>query len=116
MKIVSETSGTVCTNIQIIRGPQEDEKNKGSEKFSKKTIVKKFPNLGKEIVNQVYEVQRHLYRINPKRNTLRHVLITLIKTEQRKNIKSSKGKAITNIQAITNIPDSAGQKGMAGYV
>ena len=40
-----------CTNIQIIRGPQEDEKNKGSEKFSKKTIVKNFPNLGKEIVN-----------------------------------------------------------------
>ena len=33
------------------------------------------------------------YRINPRRNTPRHILIKLTKTKtQRKNIKSSKGK------------------------
>ena len=47
----------------------------------------------KEIVNQVQEAQRVPYRINPRRNTPRHILIKLTKTKtQRKNIKSSKGK------------------------
>ena len=33
--------------------------------------------MGKEIVNQVQEAQRVPYRINPKRNTPRHILIKL---------------------------------------
>ena len=33
--------------------------------------------MGKEIVNQVQEAQRVPYRINPRRNTLRHILIKL---------------------------------------
>ena len=35
--------------------------------------------MGKERVNQVQEVQRVPYRINPKRNMLRHILIKLSK-------------------------------------
>ena len=31
-------------------------------------IVENFPNMGKEIVNQVQEAQRGPYRINPRRN------------------------------------------------
>ena len=47
----------------------------------------------KEIINQVQEAQRVPYWINSRRNTPRHILIKLTKTEtQRKNIKSSKGK------------------------
>ena len=42
-------------------------------------IVEKFPNMGKEIVNQVQEAQRVLYRINPRRNMPRHILIKLSK-------------------------------------
>ena len=42
-------------------------------------IVGNFPNMGKEIVNQVQEAQRVRYRINPTRNTLRHILIKLSK-------------------------------------
>ena len=48
--------------------------------------------MGKEIVNQVQEEQRVPYRINPRRNTPRHILIKLSK------IKSIKGKATNNIQ------------------
>ena len=47
-------------------------------------IVKNFPNMGKEIVNQVQEVQRVPYRMNPKRNTPRHILIKL--SEDRKSV------------------------------
>ena len=46
-------------------------------------IVENFPNMGKEIVNQVQKVQRVPYRINPRRNTPRHILIKLTKTEHK---------------------------------
>ena len=54
-------------NIRIIRDPEEEEKKKGSEKMFEEIVVKNFPNMGKEIVNQVQEVQRVPYRINPRR-------------------------------------------------
>ena len=59
------------TNIRII-GVPEEEKKKGSEKIFEEIIVENFPNMGKEIVNQIDEAQRVPYRINPKRNTPRH--------------------------------------------
>ena len=50
------------TNIQII-GVPEEEKKKGYEKIFKEIIVENFPNVEKEIVNQVQEAQRIPYRI-----------------------------------------------------
>ena len=47
-----------CTNIQIIGVPEEEEKKKGIEKIFEEIIVENFPNMGKEIVNQVQETQR----------------------------------------------------------
>ena len=70
---------TKCTNIKIICGPEEEEKKKVSKKILGGIIVKNFPNMGKEIVNQVQEVQRLPYRINPRRNTPRHILIKITK-------------------------------------
>ena len=40
----------------------------------------------KEIVNQVQEAQRVLYRINPRRSTPRHILIKLTKTKHKERI------------------------------
>ena len=48
-------------------GPEEEEKKKGYEKIFEEIIVEIFPNMEKEIVNQVQEAQRVLYRINPRR-------------------------------------------------
>ena len=42
-----------CTNIRIIRVPEEEKKEKGTEKLFEEIIVENFPNVGKEIVNQV---------------------------------------------------------------
>ena len=39
--------------------------------------VENFPNMGKEIVNQVQETQRVPYRVNPRRNMPRQLLIKL---------------------------------------
>ena len=68
-----------CTNIRIIWVPEEEEKNKGSEKLFQEVIVENIPNMGKEIVSQVQEAQRVQYRINPRRNMSRHILIKLSK-------------------------------------
>ena len=46
-----------CTNIQIIGVPEEEEKKKGTEKIFEEISVENFPNMGKEIVNQIQEVQ-----------------------------------------------------------
>ena len=56
-----------CTNIRIIRVPEEEDRKKGTEKIFEEIIVENFPNMGKEIVNQVLEAQRVPYRINPRR-------------------------------------------------
>ena len=68
------------TNIQIIGVPEEEEKKKGYEKNLEEIVVENFPNMEKEIVNKVQEAQTVPYRINPRRNTLRHILIKLTKT------------------------------------
>ena len=70
-------------NIQIIGVPEEEEKKKGYEKIFEEMIVENFPNMGKEIVNQVQEAQRVPYRMNPRRNTPRHILIKLTKTKNK---------------------------------
>ena len=65
-------------------GPRKRIKNKGYEKVFEEIIVENFPNMEKEIVNPVQESQRVPYRINPRRNTPRHILIQLTKTKQMK--------------------------------
>ena len=53
--------------------------------------------MGKEIVNQVQKLQRVPYRINPRRNTLRHTLIKLTKIKDKEKIL----KATREKQQIT---------------
>ena len=73
-------------NIQIIGVPEEEEKKKGSEKIFEEIIVENFPNMGKEIVNQVQEAQRVPYSTNPRRNMPRHILIKLSKIKSKEKI------------------------------
>ena len=75
-----------CTNIRIIGVPEEEEKKKGTEKLFEEIIVENFPNMGKEIVNQVQEAQRVPYRINPRRNMPRHILIKLSKIKDKEKL------------------------------
>ena len=85
------------TNIRIIWVPEEEEKKKVSEKVFEEIIVENFPNMGKEIVNQVQEAQRVPYRINPRRYTPRHILIELSKIKYKEKIL----KAAREKQQIT---------------
>ena len=75
-----------CSNSRIIGVSEEEEKEKGYEKIFEEMIVENFPNMEKEIVNQVQELQRVPYRINLKRNMPRHILIKLTKIKHKERI------------------------------
>ena len=49
-------------------------------------IVENFPKTGKEIATQVQEVQRVPYRINPRRNKPRHIVIKLAKIKDKEKL------------------------------
>ena len=80
------------TTIQIIGVPEEEEKRKAYEKIFEEIIAENFPNMEKEIVNQVQEAQRVPYRINPRRNTPRHIPIKLTKTKHKERILKGDGE------------------------
>ena len=90
------------TNNQIIGVPEEEEKNKGIEKIFEEIIVENFPNIGKEIVSQVQEAQRVPYRINPRKNISKHILIKQSKIKYR----GFPGGAV-----VENLPANAGDTG-----
>ena len=54
------------------------------EKIFEEIIVENFPNMEKEKANQVQEAQRVPYRINPRRNMPRHILIKLKRLSTKK--------------------------------
>ena len=84
-------------NIRIIGVPEEDKK-KDHEKILEEIIVENFPKMGKEIITQVQETQRGPNRINPRRNTPRHILIKLTKIKHKEQIL----KAAREKQQITH--------------
>ena len=67
-------------------GLADEENEEEIEKTFEEIIVENFPNMGKEIVNQVLEARRVPYRINPRRNTSRYILIKLSKIKYKENI------------------------------
>ena len=75
-----------CTNIRIIGVLEEEEKKKVTEKIFEEIIVENLPNMGKEIVSQLQEVQRVPYRINPRRNMPRNILNKLSKIKYKEKI------------------------------
>ena len=58
------------------------------------TIKENFPNLAKEIdFQEVQEAHRVPKKLDPNRNTLRHIIITLAKTKDKERIlKAARGK------------------------
>ena len=78
----------------------------------------------KEIVNQLQEAQRVPYRINPRRNMPRRILMTLTKTKHKERILQAarekqqvtyKGNPV-HLTADLSARNSPGQKEMTGYI
>ena len=98
-----------CTNFQIIGVSEEEEKKKVYEKIFEEIIVENVPNMEKEVINQVQEAQRDPYRINPRKNMPRYILIKLTKTKHKERILKAareKQQATSNIQGKQHMPHS----------
>ena len=86
------------TNICIIRVLEGEQREKGLEKILEEIIAENFPNMGKEIINQVQEARRVLGWINPRRNTLRHIVIKVTKIRDKGKILKARRKNENKIQ------------------
>ena len=74
-----------CSNIRIIEVPEEEEEWEIENLFEK--IMENFPNLAKEIDFQgVQAAQRVPKKLDPMKNTPRHIIITLPKIKDKERI------------------------------
>ena len=99
MRTISETSRTMLNapTFKSYESQKKKTKRKTMRKYLK-IIVENFPKTGKEIITQVRETQRVPNRINPRRNTPRHILIKLTKVKHKEQIL----KAAREKQQITH--------------
>ena len=105
------------TNIQIIGVPEEEDKKKVYERIFEEIIIENFPNMEKEIVNQVHEAQSPI-QDKPKE---KHVKTHTNQTNKDKTQRIL--KATSNIQGKPHMlnswsfrRNSIGQKLLAGYI
>ena len=66
--------------------PEGEERRKGPEKIFEEIIAGNFPNMRKESLTQIQKAQQIPYKINPRRNTLRHILMKLTKIKDKVKI------------------------------
>ena len=74
----------ICPNIRIIGVPEREEEEQEIENLFEKIMKENFSNMAKEIDFQ--EAQRVPKKLNPRRNTPRHIIITLSKIKNKKRI------------------------------
>ena len=72
------------SNIQIIGVPEGEDEEKEMENLSENIMKENFPNLAKEIDFQ--ETQRVPKKLDPRRNTPRHIIITLAKIKDKEKV------------------------------
>ena len=73
-----------CSNIQIIGVPEGEEEEQEMENLFEQMMKENFPNLAKEIgFQEVQKAQRVPKKLDPRRNTPRHIIITLPKIKRK---------------------------------
>ena len=76
-----------CSNIRIIGVPEGEEEEQKIENLFEQIMKEDFPSMAKEIdFQEVQEAQRVPKKLDPRRNTPRHVIITLPKMKQKERI------------------------------
>ena len=72
------------SNIRIIGVPEGEEEEQKIENLFEQIMKENFPNLAKEIdFQEVQEAQRVPKKLDPRRNTPRHIIITLPKIKRK---------------------------------
>ena len=65
------------TNIWIIGVPEEEEKRNGTEKIYEEILVENFPNMEKDIVNQIQEAQSPIQDKSKEKHAKTHINQTI---------------------------------------
>ena len=75
------------SNIRIIGVPEGEEEEQKIENLFEQIMKENFPSLAKEIdFQEVQEAQRVPKKLDPRRNTPRHIIITLANIKQKERI------------------------------
>ena len=76
-----------CSNIRIIGVPEGEEEEQKIENLFEQIRKENFPSLAKEIdFQEAQEAQRVPKKLDPRRNTPRHIIITLPKIKDKERI------------------------------
>ena len=76
-----------CSSIWIIGVPEGEEKKQVTENLFEQIMKVNFPNLAKEIdFQEVQEAQRVPKKLDPRRNTPRHITITFPRMKRKERI------------------------------
>ena len=91
------------SNIQIIGVPEGKEEEQEIENLFEQIMKENFSNLAKEIdFQEVQEAQRAPKKLDPRKHTPRHIIITLPKIKDKENLKSSKKKGDSYLQSSSH--------------
>ena len=110
------------SNIWIIGVPEGEEQEQHIENLFEQIMKENFPSLAKEIdFQEIQEVQRVPKKLDPRRNTPRHIIITLPKIKDKERIlEVARGKEIVTYKDSLHKTISwflkrnlAGKKGLA---
>ena len=82
--------------------PEGEEEEQKIENLFEKIMEENFPNLAKEIdFQEVQEAQRVPKKLDPKRNTLRYIIIKLPKIKDKERIlKAARGKELPTKECL----------------
>ena len=88
-------------------GGEREQREKEPEKILEQIIAENFPNMGKQTVSHIQEVQGVAQRVNSRRNTQRHILIKLTNANPSPNHQTSFNIAMPkNAQSTTQFHSS----------
>ena len=82
--------------------PEGKEEEQEIETLFEKIMRENFPNLAKEIdFQEVQEAQRVLKKLDPRKHTPRHIIITLLETKDKERIlKAAREKEIVTYKGV----------------
>ena len=90
-----------CSNIQIIEVPGGEEQQQEIENLFEQIMKKNFPSLVKEIdFQEVQEAQRVPEKLDPRRNTPRHIIITLAMMKEEIILKAAGQKETATYKGV----------------
>ena len=89
------------SNIQIIGVPEGEEEEQKIENLFEQIMKKNFPHLAKEIdFQEVQEAPRDPKQLDPRRNTPRHIIITLPKIKQERILEAAREKDTVTYKGV----------------